>query len=207
MILKIENLTKKIDDNIILDDININFKEGFIYGIIGKNGSGKSMLLKTICGFLTPTSGNVFVDDLDIYKNTKIIPNARALIGNPEYLPDYSGTENLKFLADIQKKIGDKEIKETIDIVNLSKDANKKMKKYSLGMKQKVGIAQVLMENPKIMIFDEPFNGLDEESIIKIREHLKKIKKDKIIIIATHYKEDIEKLIDVTIKISNGKIE
>lgn len=203
----INNLSKEFENNKILDNINLKLKEGKIYGFIGKNGSGKSVLFKIMCGFYQPTVGEVLCDGKNIHKQNSFLPDTRVLIEKPEFLPDISGFDNLKMLAKIQKRISVNEINETLDLVNLSKgDRLKKYHKYSLGMKQKLGIAQVIMENPKMMIFDEPFNGIEEETVDKIKEYLKSINgKDKIILIASHNKEDIESLCDEVYKIDGGK--
>ena len=207
MKIELNNVTKKLDKELVLNDISLSFDSGKIYGLVGRNGSGKSMLLKTICGFVKPDKGYVKVDGEDIYKNNTFPKKTAALIERPNYLPDLTGYENLKMLASINKIIGDKEILNTLEKVNLLEEKDKKFKKYSLGMKQKLGIAQVLMENPDIMIFDEPFNGLEEESVKKIRKLLlEEKKKDKLIIIATHIKEDINELCDVIYRVDNGKI-
>ena len=205
----LENIVKKFDGNNILTDINIDFTSGKIYGLIGRNGSGKSVLLKIVCGFYAPTTGKVLVDDIDIVQEKRFLPNVRVLIEKPTFLPDISGIENLRLLAKIQNKISEDKINETLDRVNLSiEDRNKKYHKYSLGMKQKLGIAQVLMEDPDIMILDEPFNGVEKETTEKIRKVLKEEKKKgKIIILASHIKEDIEELADAVYEIDAGKIE
>lgn len=205
----LENIVKKFDGNNILTDINIDFTSGKIYGLIGRNGSGKSVLLKIICGFYVPTTGKVLVDDIDIVQEKSFLPNVRVLIEKPTFLPDISGIENLRLLAKIQNTISEDKVNETLDRVNLSiEDRNKKYHKYSLGMKQKLGIAQVLMEDPDIMILDEPFNGVEKETTEKIRKVLKEEKKKgKIIILASHIKEDIEELADVVYEIDAGKIE
>ncbi len=209
MKIVLENIVKKFDGNNILTDINIDFTSGKIYGLIGRNGSGKSVLLKIVCGFYAPTTGKVLVDDIDIVQEKRFLPNVRVLIEKPTFLPDISGIENLRLLAKIQNKISEDKINETLDRVNLSiEDRNKKYHKYSLGMKQKLGIAQVLMEDPDIMILDEPFNGVEKETTEKIRKVLKEEKKKgKIIILASHIKEDIEELADVVYEIDAGKIE
>ena len=136
---------------------------------------------------------------------TKIMDN-NVIIERPNYIPDLNAFDNLLMIASIKNVIVKKEIEDTLKLVNLAND-NKSFKKYSLGMKQKLGIAQVLMEKPKIMILDEPFNGVEDETVLKIREYLKSIKKDKIIIIATHLKDDVINLCDEVIEIKNGKIE
>ena len=204
--INIENLTKELDENIVLDNINITFEEGKVYGIVGRNGSGKSLLFKTICGFLTPTSGNVFINDIDIYEKDVFPPSTRALIEKPNFINSLSGFQNLKLLADINKLIGDKEIDDSLKLVNLYNEKNKKFGKYSLGMKQKLGIASVIMENPKIIILDEPFNGIDKSSIEQIKKYLLNIKSEKIIIIASHIESDINDLCDEIYEMDLGKI-
>lgn len=207
MVIKVKKVSKKFKNNLILDDINIEFTDGKIYGLIGKNGSGKSVLLKMICGFYEPTKGEILFDEENIIKEKKFPPNTRSLIEKPNFIPYLTGFENLKVLANIQKLIDEKKIIETLKDVNLEND-NKKYSEYSLGMKQKLGIAQVLMENPKVIILDEPFNGVDDETTLKIRNLLLKEKsKGKIIIIATHIKEDIEILADEVYKFNNTKLE
>lgn len=203
----IKNLVKEFEHNKVLDNINLNLKQGKIYGFIGRNGSGKSVLFKIMCGFYQPTIGEVLCDGKNIHKENSFLPDTRVLIEKPEFLPDISGIDNLEMLAKIQNKINIDEINETLDLVNLSKeDRLKKYHKYSLGMKQKLGIAQVIMENPQIMIFDEPFNGIEEETVDKIKEFLKSINhKDKIIVMASHNKEDIESLCDEIYRIDGGK--
>lgn len=204
--IKIENLTKIYDENKILDDISITFEEGKIYGIVGKNGSGKSVLLKTICGFIRPDKGEILFDNINIDKKQIFPPETGAMFENSGFIPNISGLENLKLLASINNIISEEEILKSVDIVNLKEDINKKYYKYSLGMRKKLGICQAIMENQKYIILDEPFNGIDDESLKKIKIQLNKIKENKIIIISTHIKEDIEKLCDEVYKISNGKI-
>lgn len=204
--IKIENLTKIYDENKILDDISITFEEGIIYGIVGKNGSGKSVLLKTICGFIRPDKGEILFDNINIVKKQTFPPETGAMFENSGFIPNISGFENLKLLASINNIISEEEILKSVDIVNLKEDINKKYYKYSLGMRKKLGICQAIMENQKYIILDEPFNGIDDESLKKIKIQLNKIKENKIIIISTHIKEDIEKLCDEVYKISNGKI-
>lgn len=206
MKIEIKNLTKKFKEQSILNNINLTFTDGKIYGLIGRNGSGKSVLLKILCGFYEPTSGEVLFDGVDCIRENSFPPDTRALIEKPNFLPDLTGKENLLLLASIQNKIGEKEVDQVLHDVDLFEDRNKKYHKYSLGMKQKLGIAQVLMENPKILILDEPFNGLDEKSSKKIRNILLK-EKGKIILLATHIKEDVEVLCDEVYKIDGGEIK
>lgn len=193
----IKNVSKSFDGLEVLHDVNLDLEEGHIYGFIGRNGSGKSVLFKIICGLYYPTTGSVIVDGIDIHKND-IFPNdMRVLIEKPNFLPNLTGLDNLKLLASIQNRITEEDIILILDKLNLKKDMNKLYHKYSLGMKQKLAVAQVLMENPKMMIFDEPFNGIEEKTVEVIKKILLEEKKEgKIILIASHIKEDIEELAD-----------
>ena len=204
MKIKVENLTKEFKDSLILNDINLEFQEGKVYGLVGPNGSGKSVLLKIICAFYMPTQGKVLIDGVNYNDGNNFPPNLRALIDKPSFIPDLSGFENLKLLANIQNLINDDDIINTLKIVNLYEEKDKKFYKYSMGMKQKLGIASVLMEKPKIMILDEPFNGIDDESKSKLFEYLAKIKKNKIIIISSHIFEEIQKVCDEVYYFENG---
>lgn len=206
MEIKLISYNKKIKEDYVLKDINYTFKQGNIYGLIGKNGSGKTMLLKAMSGFLRPSNGKVIVNDQELYLKEEFPKDMGVMIGNCEYIKDMTGKNNLKYLASLLKKIDDDRINEVIDIVNLTDEKDKLVKKYSLGMKQKLGIAQAIMEYPKILLLDEPFNGIDNESVSKIKKYLYSIKKDTIIIIATHYKEDIDNFCDIIIKLENGTI-
>ncbi len=193
----IKNVSKSFDGVEVLHDVNLDLEEGHIYGFIGRNGSGKSVLFKIICGLYYPTTGNVVVDGVDIHKNDVFPDDMRVLIEKPNFLPNLTGLENLKLLASIQNKITEEDIILVLDKLNLKKDMNKLYHKYSLGMKQKLAVAQVLMENPKMMIFDEPFNGIEEKTVEVIKKILLEEKKaGKIILIASHIKEDIEELAD-----------
>jgi ABC-2 type transport system ATP-binding protein len=208
MLLEIKDVTKRFGNNDIVKNVNMTLKSGKIYGFIGRNGSGKSVLLKMICGFYVPTTGCILQDGYNYIANNSFPKDTRALIEKPSFLSDLSGFENLKLLASIKNEITDDDINKTIEMVNLSSDANKKYSKYSLGMKQKLGIAQVLMENPKMIVLDEPFNGVENDTAKKIRNVLKQEKsQDKIIIIASHIKEDIENLADIIYEFDNGIIK
>lgn len=207
MKIEVKNVSKKFKDAEILKNVNLTFENGKIYGLIGRNGSGKSVLLKLLCSFYSPTSGQILYNDIDINESETFPPDTRALIEKPNFLPDLTGKENLLLLASIQKKIGEADIDNILRKVDLFEDKDKKYHKYSLGMKQKLGIAQALMENPEVLILDEPFNGLDEKSTNKIRNLLKEEKKNnKIIIIATHIKDDIKILCDCIYKVDNGDV-
>lgn len=205
MKIEVKNLSKNFKKIQVLNEINCNFESGKIYGIIGRNGSGKSVLLKIICGFYEPTSGEVLFDGVNIIKQKTFPPNLRALIEKPSFLPDLTGFENLKLLACIQNKIGNNEILEALKNVNLYEEKNKKYKEYSLGMKQKLGIAQVIMEDPDIMILDEPFNGIENDTAKELRKLFKTYANNgKLIIIATHIKDDIYTMTDVLYEMDAG---
>lgn len=207
MKLEIKNLCKTFDNNQVLNDINLEMNSGHIYGFIGRNGSGKSVLLKIICGFYMPTSGMVLQDGVDYSKEGRFPENTRALIEKPKFIPDLTGYENLELLASIQNKIGKEEIIDIMEKLNLKNEMNKNFSKYSLGTKQKLGIAQVLMENPDMIILDEPFNGVENSTADDIRKMLVEEKnKGKLIIIASHIKEDIETLADEVYEFDGGKV-
>lgn len=208
MKIKICKLSKIIDKNIILNDVNMNLESGNIYGFIGRNGSGKTMLLKMICGFVNPSSGNILIDDESIFQKNYFNNNIRALIEKPKFIDSLSGFDNLKLLVNINNTIDDNTINYWLDKIGLLDEKNKLYSKYSLGMKQKLGIIQVLMENPPIMIFDEPLNGIDEKSANIVRNILLKEKENgKLILISTHIKEDIETLCNVIYKFDNGNVQ
>lgn len=206
MMLELKNISKKFKNEQILENINVKFKKNKIYAIVGRNGSGKSVLLKIICGMYSPTTGEVLFDGEDYIKKYGVPKNTRASIEKPDFISELSGFENLNLLARIQNKITKQEILESLEKVNLIEEKDKLFSKYSQGMKQKLAFAQVIMELPEIMIFDEPFNGMDDESTKKLRSELVNLKKDRIIIIATHYNEDIKDIADEVYKIENKKI-
>lgn len=208
MEIKVENLSKSFKKNIVLKDVNLLMTSGKIYGLSGRNGSGKSVLLKLICGLYKPTSGKVLFDGIEYNSNDVYVPNLRALIEKPSFFPNLSGFENLKLLAHIQHKIFDDEINNALKVVNLYEEKDKKYSEYSLGMKQKLGIAQVIMENPQIMILDEPFNGIENDTVKKISKYLlQEKKKDKLIIVSTHIKEDLDNLSDEIYSFDNGTVK
>lgn len=206
MIVSLKNVTKKFKQQVIIDDVSIEFKPNNIYGLVGRNGSGKTVLLKLICGIFNPTKGEILFDGEDYIGRYGVPKSTRALIESPEMIGELSGYDNLKLLANILNKIDDKRIYEVLDIVGLKGNENKKYKEYSLGMKQKLGIAQTIMEDSDLIILDEPFNGLDDRSAEDMRKLISELKKDRIIIIATHIKEDIDGLIDELYRIDDGKL-
>lgn len=180
---------------------------GKIYGIIGRNGSGKTVLLKCICGLMDTTDGTVSVNGKIVGKDVDFPENIGFIIENPGFLPHYSGFKNLKYLASIRGTITDDDIRRCIRTVGLDPDDKKSVKHYSLGMKQRLGLAQAMMENPDILILDEPMNALDSIGVSDIREILLDLKEQgKLVILASHIHEDIEILCDEVMKIEDGKV-
>lgn len=201
----IKNLSKKIKNETILDNINIELNSGKTYGFVGYNGSGKSMLFKAICGLIKPTDGYISIDNKIIGQDISFPESIGIFIDEPGFIPGYSAYKNLKILADIQGKIGNNEINDALLSVGLDPNNNKAVKKYSLGMKQKLGIAQAIMESPKILILDEPMNGLDHESVNQIRKLLLEQKNNGVtILLASHNKDDITVLCDKIYNMNSG---
>lgn len=196
--IQIENVTKKFGEAVVLDEINMELQPGNIYGLVGRNGSGKTMLMKCICGFVLPTSGTIHVNGKIVGKEIDIPDDIGIIIENPGFLPNYSGFKNLQLLAMIRNKIGKAEIKEAIRRVGLDPESKKHVGKYSLGMRQRLGLAQALMEDPSILLLDEPMNGLDNEGVEEIRKLILDLKQNgKLIIIASHTREDINLLLSL----------
>ena len=205
--IQIENVTKKFGEAVVLDEINMELQPGNIYGLVGRNGSGKTMLMKCICGFVLPTSGTIHVNGKIVGKEIDIPDDIGIIIENPGFLPNYSGFKNLQLLAMIRNKIGKAQIKEAIRRVGLDPESKKHVGKYSLGMRQRLGLAQALMEDPSILLLDEPMNGLDNEGAEEIRKLILDLKQNgKLIIIASHTREDINLLCDKVFYMDHGKI-
>ena len=206
MYLELTDISKKIGADEVLSGITLSMEKGKVYGLQGKNGCGKSMLMRVICGLVLPTVGEVKIDGKILGKEFSFPTSVGVFIEKPGFLDSYSGFQNLMMLASIKGQISGAEVKDVIKRVGLQDVMYKKYRKYSLGMKQKLGIASVLMENPKIIILDEPFNGIDKSSIQQIKDYLLKIKSDKIILIASHIESDISDLCDEIIEMDLGKI-
>lgn len=202
------NYNKLIKKKEILTDINLTFESGKIYGLHGHNGSGKTMLLRAICGLILPTSGSVTVDGKTVGKDIEFPDGVGVIIENMSLIPEYTGFKNLQLLAGIKKKIGDSEIRDTLISVGLDPDDKRKVKEYSLGMKQKLNFAQAIMEKPELLLLDEPTNAMDVQTVEKVRSILVEMKeKGTLIIIASHNKEDLDALCDEFIDICDGKIQ
>ena len=205
--IEIRGLSKSFGDAEVLHDINMTLVSGRIYGLTGRNGSGKTMLLKHILGFVRPTSGTVKINGKTIGQETDIPESVGAIIENPGFLSEYSGYKNLKLLAGINGKAGDRDIREAIHLVGLEQAMNQKTGKYSLGMRQRLGIAQALMENPDILLLDEPLSGLDNDGVREMYRVFHQQKDHgKLIVIASHSKEDISNLCDEIFQFDKGRI-
>lgn len=205
--IKIANVTKKFGENKVLDDVNLIFEPGKIYGIQGKNGSGKTMLMRAISGLLSLNEGKVEVFGEVIGKDRDFPKSAGILIEHPGLLPEISGFENLKTVMSINKIVSDEEIKKAMSNFDLDPNSNLKVKKYSLGMKQKVGILMAILEKPQVVILDEPTNGLDEASVEKFKDMILNLKDDsRVIIVASHDREGLEEISDEIIKMELGRV-
>lgn len=201
----VENVTKAFGNQEVLKNVCVKFEMGKVYGIVGRNGSGKTVLLKCICGLLYPSTGMVTVDGKVVGKEVDYPENIGFIIESPGFLPRYSGLKNLKYLASIRGKIKEDEIRKYIELVGLNPDDKKHVGNYSLGMRQRLGIAQALMENPDILILDEPMNALDNNGVEDMRKVLLEMKeKGKLIIIASHVRDDIDILCDEVYGIDAG---
>lgn len=205
--IELKNISKVIKNNTVLDDINFKFENGKIYGLKGRNGSGKSMLLRMISGLIRPTSGSVIIDGKELHKEIQSLGNIGIVLENAGLYPDFTGYHNLKYLASIKGQISDDEILNAIKRVGLDPYDKKTVKKYSLGMKQKIVIAQAIMEKPDFLLLDEPTNALDEKGVKLLREIVQEeAARGALVIIASHNEEDINLLCDRVIVMSDGKI-
>ena len=203
--IEIRNLTKSFGKAVVLSDISLDFETGKIYGLVGRNGSGKTMLLKHILGFVTPDSGTIRIDGKLLGKDMDIPDNIGAIIETPGFLPEYTGFKNLKLLSMIRGKINNEKIREMISLVGLDPESRKHVGKYSLGMRQRLGIAQALMEDPDILLLDEPMNGLDNDGVEEMRRLFLSLKeKGKLIVLASHSREDIGLLCDEIFRFDKG---
>ena len=203
--IKVENVSKDFAQERVLRSVTRKFESGLIHGIVGNNGSGKTVLMKCICGFLVPTEGKITVNGQIVGKDVDFPGNMGLIIETPGFLPNVSGVKNLEILASLNKKIGLSEIAEAIRTVGLDPKLNKPVGKYSLGMRQRLGIAQAIMEDPKLLILDEPLNGLDKHGVAEMRSLIKSLKaKGKTILLASHNQADIDELCDTVCEMDAG---
>lgn len=203
----IQNYTKKIGKATVLSDISLTLEGGRIYGFVGRNGSGKTMLMRAVTGLILPTQGSVSIDGKELGRDISFPPNTGLLLESPGFIPGYSGFQNLKYIAMLQKKIGDAEIRAAMTAVGLDPDEKKSFRKYSLGMKQKLGIAAAMMEDPDLLILDEPFNALDEDTVNKVRDLIRSLRREgRIVILACHDRGEIDLLCDEIVHLKDGKM-
>ncbi|MGB3925669.1 MAG: ATP-binding cassette domain-containing protein [Clostridiales bacterium] len=205
--ISLQHVYKSFGDEEVLHDVNHNFEEGKIHGIVGNNGSGKTVLFKCICGFLRPTKGRILVDYQQVGKDVDFPEDMGIIIETPGFLPYATGMKNLQILASLKRKITSKEITDAIRRVGLDPHMKKPVAKYSLGMRQRLGIAQAIMEDPRILILDEPFNGLDKHGVFQMRQLIKELKdQGKTILLASHNPADIEELCDSVCEMDRGRL-
>ena len=205
--IQLQNVTKRIKENTVLDNVSYTFKSGFVYGLYGQNGSGKTMLLRAISGLINLDSGSIFIDGEKLHDKIEFPPETGIVIENMELLPECSAKRNLQMLAKIKNIADEKDISFSLERVGLDPDSDKKVKKFSLGMKQRLNIAQAIFENQKIILLDEPTNALDEDAVQLIYKIIREEKSSgATIIVATHHKEDLKEVCDVILKIAEGKI-
>ena len=201
----IENLRKSFGEEEILHGICREFETGKIHGIVGNNGSGKTVMMKCICGFLRPDEGHVFINEQEVGKDIDFPEDMGIIIETPGFLPGVTGMKNLKLLASLRGIADDRRIRQTIERVGLDSELRKPVSKYSLGMRQRLGIAQAIMEDPSLLILDEPFNGLDKHGVAKIRSLIKELRAEgKTILLASHNQADIDELCDTVCEMDAG---
>ena len=206
-VIVVEEVSKSYKGISVLDHVNISFEKGKIHGIIGRNGSGKTVFIKIICGLVRPDEGHVSVNGKEIGKDADFPESIGVIIEAPGFLPNLSAYRNLDYLASLKGVIGKEEIRNAMSLVGLDPDDRKHVGKFSLGMKQRLGIAQAIMENPDILILDEPMNALDKSGVAEIRELLLRLKAEgKTILIVSHNAEDIRMLCDTVHEMDGGKL-
>ena len=204
-VIEVCGVNKYFGEEHVLKDVSHTFEKGKIHGIVGNNGSGKTVLMKCICGFLKPDSGVIYVNHKQVGKETDFPEDIGIIIETPGFLPHLSGTQNLKILASLQKKANALTIRTVLEQVGLDPDMKKPVGKYSLGMRQRLGFAQALMEDPSLLILDEPLNGLDKHGVVHIRNGIKGLRAEgKTVILASHNQVDIDELCDTVCEMDAG---
>lgn len=203
--IELIHVTKKFGQELVLKEVNLTLEQGRVYGIVGNNGSGKTVLMKCICGFLIPTTGLIRVFGSSIGQDVDFPESLGVIIETPGFLTNLTGRKNLEILAGMRRKIGPAEVLQVLEKVGLDPALKKPVANYSLGMRQRLGIAQAIMEDPKLLILDEPFNGLDKHGVGEIRKLLLELKEEgKTILLASHNEEDIRILCDEVYEMDGG---
>ena len=204
-IIEVQHVNKSFGEEHVLKDVSHSFESGMIHGIVGNNGSGKTVLMKCICGFLRPDSGKIYVNRREVGREEDFPRDMGIIIETPGFLPHLSGMQNLKILASLQRKANDHTLRAVLTQVGLDPDLKKPVGKYSLGMRQRLGFAQALMEDPGLLILDEPFNGLDKHGAHHIRQVIKDLRAEgKTILLASHNQQDIDELCDTVCEMDAG---
>jgi ABC-type multidrug transport system, ATPase component len=207
-VVHVKNVTVRIKNQVVLERINLQLDEGKIYGIIGRNGSGKTMLLRVLCGLVRPSEGEVWVLGREIGRAGAFPDEVGAVIETPGFLPQYSGLKNLKLLASLRNRIDEDDIREAIRLVGLDPENKKPVRTYSLGMRQRLGLAQAIMEKPRLLLLDEPSNGLDQEGVRDLHILLRNLRsKGVTILLTSHSREEIETLCDAVYYMERGRLE
>lgn len=205
--IEVENLTKKLNRHLVLDHIYFRAKKGKIYGLFGRNGSGKTMFFRALCGLIKPTTGTVTIDGEKLHRDISFPRSVGVIIESPGFWDHLTGYENLQLLAKIKNQIGRAEIEESLERVGLRKNDHRIYKNYSLGMKQRLAIAQAIMESPELLVLDEPTNTLDEDGVELIRSILlEENERGATILISSHNREDLDRLAHIQLKMENGKL-
>lgn len=202
-IVEVKGITKRFKDFVALDNVSVNFERGKIHGVIGRNGSGKTLLFKAICGFLKVNEGEIFVDQKKV--KPAVAQDIGIIIEEPGFIDGLSGFKNLELLSSIKRKISKNEITEVLKLVGLDPKEKKHVRKYSLGMRHRLAIAQAIMEEPTLLVLDEPMNGLDKSGVDEMRDLFKSLKAEGItIIMSSHYAQDVEILCDTVCEMDKG---
>lgn len=208
MKIEVKNATKIIKGAVILKNVELELEGGKIYGLQGPNGGGKTMLMRLICGLIRPTEGEVYIDGKLLGKQIDFPPSLGLLIENPAFLPGYTGLKNLEMLAQLQERVGTEQVRKTVEDVGLEPDDKRKYRKYSLGMKQRLGIASAIMERPDLILLDEPTNALDETGVEQICQLIRRERdRGALVIMACHDAAVLESLSDEIFKVYDGKVE
>lgn len=208
MKISVKDVSREMKSNIILNNINLQFESGKIYGLCDHNGSGKTMLLRAIAGLIEIDHGEIMIDGNTLHKDIDSPPEMGLIIETPTFFKYYTGMENLQYLAEIKNKISKNDIIEALKRVGLDSNDRRTVAKYSLGMKQRLAIAQAVMEKPQLILLDEPTNALDPDAVIQFKKMMEEEKSRNVcIIIATHNHQDIDELFDEKIYLNSGRVE
>lgn len=206
-VVAVEHLSKRIGRSMVLDDITLSMRGGCVYGLHGANGSGKTMLMRAICGLIRPTQGAVLVDDKVVGKQIPFPPSIGSLIENPAFLDGYTALENLRLLAQIRRVVSEEGIRQVLDDVGLDPNDRRSYRKFSLGMRQRLGIAAAVMESPKLIVLDEPTNGLAADGVLGLRSVLERHRDDgALIVVASHDRDELTRMSDELFKIDRARV-